>query len=142
MTLLTRTKPWDFQLLGPPPRTYVSVRFVFGIIFVRSLGISNSTLSICLSGPRPDLSPEDNVTALALAESSSSLRGDDQVRYSWPFEFEVILLHCFEAFASFHHECLSPRALRCQAHQGRASGSSGDAVSEAPEREAESPGLR
>ena len=46
----------------------MSVCFVFGIIFMRSLGISNSALSTCLSGARPDLSLEDNVTALALAE--------------------------------------------------------------------------
>ena len=35
--------------------------FVFGIVFVRSWGISNSALSECFSGVRPDLSPEDNV---------------------------------------------------------------------------------
>ena len=35
---------------------------------MRSLGISNSTLSSCLPGARLDLSPEGNVTALALAE--------------------------------------------------------------------------
>ena len=48
----------------------MSVRFVFGIIFMRSLGISNSSVSTCLSGSQPDLSPEDNFTALALAECS------------------------------------------------------------------------
>ena len=32
------------------------------------LDISNSALSTCLSGARPDLSPEDNVITLALAE--------------------------------------------------------------------------
>ena len=47
----------------------MSVRFVFGIFCVRSLGISNSALSTCLPGARPDLSPEDNVTTLELAES-------------------------------------------------------------------------
>ena len=67
MTLLIRTTPWAFRLLGPPPRIYVSVRFVFGIIFMGSLGISNSTLSTCLSGARLDLSPEDNIITLALA---------------------------------------------------------------------------
>ena len=46
----------------------MSVRFVFGITCVRSLGISNSALSTCLSGARIDLSAEDNVIALALAE--------------------------------------------------------------------------
>ena len=42
--------------------------FVFGIVFVRSWGISNSA---CLSGVRPDLSPENNVIAQELAECSS-----------------------------------------------------------------------
>ena len=65
---LTRTTPWAFRLLGAPPRIYVSVRFVFGIIFIGSLGISDSTLSTCLSGTRIDLSAENNVIALALAE--------------------------------------------------------------------------
>ena len=46
----------------------MSVRFVFGIIFMGSLGISNSALSTCLSSPRIDLNAEDNVIALALAE--------------------------------------------------------------------------
>ena len=50
------------------PRIYASVRFVFGIIFMGSLGISNSVLSTCLSGARIDLSAEDNIIALALAE--------------------------------------------------------------------------
>ena len=44
--------------------------FVFGIVFVRSLGISNSALTACLSGVRPDLSPEDNVIAQELAKCS------------------------------------------------------------------------
>ena len=44
--------------------------FVFGIVFVRSLGISNSALTACLSGFRPDLSPKDNVIAHELAECS------------------------------------------------------------------------
>ena len=46
----------------------MSVRSVFGITCVRSLGISDSTLSTCLSGARIDFSAEDNVIALALAE--------------------------------------------------------------------------
>ena len=40
----------------------------FGIIFIGSLDIYNSALSACLSGARIDLSAEDNVVALALAE--------------------------------------------------------------------------
>ena len=35
---------------------------------MKLLDISNSALSTCLSGARPDLSPEDNVIKLALAE--------------------------------------------------------------------------
>ena len=50
------------------PENLRECRFVFGIIFMRSLDISNSALSTCLSGARPDLSPEDNVIAQALAE--------------------------------------------------------------------------
>ena len=46
----------------------MSVCFVFDIICVRSLGISNSALSSCLPGARIDLSVEDNVIALALTE--------------------------------------------------------------------------
>ena len=65
MTPLTRTAPWAFRLLGVPPRIYVSVRFVFGIIFIRSLGISDFVLSTCLSGARIYLNAEDKVIALA-----------------------------------------------------------------------------
>ena len=68
MTPLTRTTPWAFRLLGAPPRIYVSVRFVFGIIFMGPLGISDSALFTCLLGARINLSAEDNVIALALAE--------------------------------------------------------------------------
>ena len=68
MTPLTRTTPWAFRLLGASSRIYVSVCFVFGIIFMGSLGIPDSALSTCLSGARIDLIAEDNVIALALAE--------------------------------------------------------------------------
>ena len=68
ITLLTRTTPWVFRLLGPPPRIYVSVHFVFSIICMRSLDTSNFALSTCLSGVRINLSAEDNVIALVLAE--------------------------------------------------------------------------
>ena len=44
--------------------------FVFGMVFVRSWGISNSALPACFSGVRPDLSPEDNVIAQELSECS------------------------------------------------------------------------
>ena len=46
----------------------MSVRSVFGITCVRSLGISDSALSTCFSSARIDLSAEDNVIALALDE--------------------------------------------------------------------------
>ena len=46
----------------------MSVRSVFSITCGKSLGISNSALSTCLSGARIDLSAEDNVIALALAK--------------------------------------------------------------------------
>ena len=52
------------------PENLRKYRFVFGIVFVRSLGISNSTLFACLSGAQPDLSSEDNVIAQELAECS------------------------------------------------------------------------
>ena len=45
------------------PENLREYRFVFGIVFERSLGISNSSLFACLSGARPDLSLEDNVIA-------------------------------------------------------------------------------
>ena len=45
-------------------------RFVFGIVFVRSLSISNSELTACLSSVRLNFSPEDNVVAQELAECS------------------------------------------------------------------------
>ena len=45
------------------PENLRECHFVFGIIFMRSLDISNSSLSTCLSGTRPDLSLEDNVIA-------------------------------------------------------------------------------
>ena len=48
----------------------MSVRSVFDITCVRSLGISDYALSTCFSGARIDLSAEDNAIALALAECS------------------------------------------------------------------------
>ena len=52
------------------PEILREYRFVFGIVFVRSLGISNSALTACLSGVRPDFIPEDNVIAQELAKCS------------------------------------------------------------------------
>ena len=46
----------------------MSVRSVFGITCVWSLNISDSTLSSCFPSAQIDLSAEDNVVALALAE--------------------------------------------------------------------------
>ena len=75
---------------------------------MRSLGISNSSLTACFSCVRPDLSPEDNVIAQELAECSPApLLGADQVGYSWTFKLEVYPLYCFEALTSFRYE-ISP----------------------------------
>ena len=52
------------------PENLRDYRFVFGIVFVRSLGIFNSALIACLSGVRLDFSPKDNVIAQELAECS------------------------------------------------------------------------
>ena len=65
---------WEYDLLDKDDTLGVLVAwttpenlreycFVFGIVFVRSLGISNSALTTCLSGVRSNLSPEDNVIA-------------------------------------------------------------------------------
>ena len=48
----------------------MSVRSIFDITCVRTLGISDSTLSTCFSGARIDLNDEDNAKALALTECS------------------------------------------------------------------------
>ena len=56
------------QVAWTTPENLREYHFVFGIVFMRSLGISNSALFVCLLGARPNLSPEDNVKALALAE--------------------------------------------------------------------------
>ena len=50
------------------PENMLEYRFVFGITCMRLLDISNSALSTSLSGVRPDLSLEDNVITLELAE--------------------------------------------------------------------------
>ena len=52
------------------PENLREFRFIFGIVFVWSLGISNSALTACLSGARPDFIPEDNIIAQELAECS------------------------------------------------------------------------
>ena len=52
------------------PENLREYRFIFGIVFVRSLGIFNSALTACLSGVRLDFSLEDNVIAHELAECS------------------------------------------------------------------------
>ena len=48
----------------------MSVRSIFYITCVRSLGISEFALSTCFSGARIDLNAEDKAIALALAECS------------------------------------------------------------------------
>ena len=62
----------DVPVAWTTPETLREYPFVFGIVFMRLLGISNSALTSCLSGVRPDLSPEDNVIAQELAECSPS----------------------------------------------------------------------
>ena len=75
------SRNWEYDpldkddTLGVPvawttPENLREYRFVFGIVFVRSLGIFNSALTACLSGVRPDLSPEDKVIAQELAKCS------------------------------------------------------------------------
>ena len=72
---------WEYDPLDKDDTLGVSVawttlenlreyHFVFSIVFVRSLGISNSALTACFSGVRPELSPKDNVIAQELAECS------------------------------------------------------------------------
>ena len=74
-------RSWEYDpldkddTLGVPiawttPENLREYRFVFGIVFVKPLGISDSALFACFSGARPDLSPEDNVIAQGLAECS------------------------------------------------------------------------
>ena len=74
-----RGRNWEYnpldkdETLGIPvawttPENLRECRFVFGITCMRSLGISNSALSTCLSSARLDLSPEDSVVTLVLAE--------------------------------------------------------------------------
>ena len=52
------------------PENLREYRLVFGIVFVSSLGISNSALTACLSSVQPDLSPEDKVITQELAKCS------------------------------------------------------------------------
>ena len=52
------------------PENLREYHFIFGIVFMRTLGISNSTLTACLLGVRPDLNPEYTVIAQELAECS------------------------------------------------------------------------
>ena len=76
------SRNWEYDpldkddTLGVPvtwttPENLREYRFVFGIVFVRSMGISNSTLFACFLGARSDLSPEDNFIAQELAECPS-----------------------------------------------------------------------
>ena len=91
MTPLTRMIPWAFRLPGPPPKNLREYRFVFGIVIVSSLGISNFALNTCLSGVRPDLNPEDKVIIQELAKCSprtyselirSNIPGPSSLRYT------------------------------------------------------------
>ena len=71
MTVLTKTTLWAFRWLRPPLRISVSVRFTFGMTRARSSNISDYALFSCSSGARLDLSTEDDVVALVLAECSA-----------------------------------------------------------------------
>ena len=68
MIFLTRMTLWAFRWLGPPLRIFVSVRSVFCMTYARSSNISYHVFPSCFSGARIDLSVEDEVVALALAE--------------------------------------------------------------------------
>ena len=46
----------------------MSIRFVLCITCARSLSVSDSAFPSCFPGDRIDLSAEDNIVALALAE--------------------------------------------------------------------------
>ena len=52
------------------PENLREYRFVFGTVFVSSLSISNSSLTVGLSGVQLDLSPEDKVIMQELAKCS------------------------------------------------------------------------
>ena len=138
MTLLTRTTLWAFRCLGPPLRISVSVHSVFGMTYARSSNISDYVLSSCFSGARIDLSAEDDVVALALAECPARPYAE-LIKSDIPGP---------SSSKSARSAALRPsppstmRAFRSQSHQGRAFGSVGDAVSEASECETENPGLR
>ena len=70
MILLTRMIPLGVPVAWTTPENLREYCFVFGIVFVKSLDISNSAVFACFSGARPDLSPEDNVIAQELAACS------------------------------------------------------------------------
>ena len=73
MTHLIRTTPWVFRWHGRPRRIFVSIRFILYITCVKSSNIYDSAFSLCFPGARIDLSVEDNVVALALAECPARL---------------------------------------------------------------------
>ena len=68
---LDKNDTLGFTVAWTIPENLCEYCFVFCIVFVRSLGISNSALFACLSSARLDLSPEDNVIVQELAECSS-----------------------------------------------------------------------
>ena len=67
---LDRDDTLGFPVAWTTPENLREYHFVFGVVFVRPLGISNSALFACFSGARLNLSPEDNVIAQGLAECS------------------------------------------------------------------------
>ena len=68
MTFLTKTTLWASRWLGPPLIISVSVRSSYGMTCARSSDISDYALLSCPSGARLELSAEDDVVALVLAE--------------------------------------------------------------------------
>ena len=68
MTFLTNTTLWASRWLGPSLRISVSVRSAFGMTRAKSSNTSGYAFLSCLSGARLDLSAEDDVVALILAE--------------------------------------------------------------------------
>ena len=68
MTFLTNTTLWASRWLGPSLRISVNVRSAFSMTRAKSSNTSGYAFLSCLLGARLDLSAEDDVVALILAE--------------------------------------------------------------------------
>ena len=110
---------------------------------MRSLGISNSALFMCLSSARPDLSPKDNVIAQDLAECSPR-------PYAELIRSDIPGPSSSRSIRSATLRPSPPSAMKvspigpsvANPHQGKAFGSGGEVVSEVTEHETENFGLR